>query len=54
VTWFLGTPGLVAGVWVGYDDQKSISHKRQARAALPIWLEFMKGARKLLRGFFNA
>jgi penicillin-binding protein 1A len=44
--WFIGyTPDLVAGVWVGYDDQASIGPKETgARAALPIWLEFMKKA----------
>jgi penicillin-binding protein 1A len=44
--WFLGyTPDLVAGVWVGYDDRRSIGPKETgARAALPIWLEFMKQA----------
>jgi penicillin-binding protein 1A len=44
--WFIGyTPGLVAGVWVGYDDQQSIGPKETgSRAALPIWLEFMKKA----------
>lgn len=46
--WFVGyTPSLVAGVWVGYDDQRSIGRKETgARAALPIWLEFMKKAHK--------
>jgi penicillin-binding protein 1A len=43
--WFVGfTPSLTAGVWVGYDD-KRISlgkHETGARAALPVWLEFMK------------
>jgi len=44
--WFVGyTPSLVAGVWVGHDDQTSIGPKETgARAALPIWLEFMKKA----------
>jgi penicillin-binding protein 1A len=44
--WFIGyTPNLVAGVWVGYDDQQSIGPKETgARAALPIWLDFMKKA----------
>lgn len=44
--WFIGyTPVLVTGVWVGYDDQKSIGPKETgARAALPIWLDFMKKA----------
>ncbi len=38
--WFIGfTPSLVTGVWVGYDDQKSMSKgETGARAASPIWL----------------
>jgi penicillin-binding protein 1A len=36
---------LVTGVWIGYDDQTSIGARETgARAALPIWLEFMKKA----------
>jgi penicillin-binding protein 1A len=44
--WFIGyTPTLVSGVWVGYDDQRSLGPKATgSRAALPIWLEFMKNA----------
>jgi len=44
--WFIGyTPSLVAGVWVGNDDQRSIGQRETgARAALPIWQEFMKKA----------
>jgi penicillin-binding protein 1A len=44
--WFIGyTPGLAAGVWVGYDDQRSIGPRETgARAALPLWLDFMKKA----------
>jgi len=44
--WFIGyTPVLLTGVWVGYDDQRSIGRKETgARAALPIWLDFMKKA----------
>ncbi len=44
--WFIGyVPSLVAGVWVGYDGQESIGQRETgARAALPIWLEFMKKA----------
>ena len=45
--WYIGfTPQLTAGVWVGYDD-KAISLGRKetgARAALPLWLEFMQAA----------
>ncbi len=44
--WFIGyTPGLVTGVWLGYDDQATIGFRETgARAALPIWLAFMKKA----------
>jgi penicillin-binding protein 1A len=45
--WFIGfTPQLTAGVWVGYDDKQISLGKGEtgARAALPIWLEFMKSA----------
>jgi penicillin-binding protein 1A len=44
--WFMGyTPGLVAGVWIGYDDHHSIGVRETgARTALPVWLEFMKKA----------
>ena len=44
--WFVGyTPSLVAGVWIGHDDQESIGQKETGgRAALPLWLEFMKKA----------
>ncbi len=41
--WFMGyTSGLVAGVWVGYDDLKAMGKgETGSRAASPIWLEFM-------------
>jgi penicillin-binding protein 1A len=44
--WFVGyTPSLLAGVWVGYDDHRSIGTKETgAKAALPIWIDFMKNA----------
>ncbi len=45
--WYLGfTPQLTAGVWVGYDDQAISLGKKEtgARAALPIWLEYMQAA----------
>jgi penicillin-binding protein 1A len=46
--WFMGfTPTVVTGVWVGYDNQKSIGRgETGARAALPIWLSYMKEAVK--------
>ncbi|MBW1802265.1 MAG: PBP1A family penicillin-binding protein [Deltaproteobacteria bacterium] len=41
--WFTGfTPGLVTGVWVGYDDRKPMGRgETGSRAASPIWLDFM-------------
>jgi len=44
--WFVGfSPNLTAGVWVGYDEKKSLGEKETgARAALPIWTEFMTSA----------
>jgi penicillin-binding protein 1A len=44
--WFVGySPNLVAGVWVGIDDQQPLGdHETGARAALPIWVEFMQQA----------
>lgn len=47
--WFVGyVPGLIAGVWVGYDDNTSLGKKMAgAGVAVPIWTEFMKNA---LRG----
>ncbi|MBW2609604.1 MAG: PBP1A family penicillin-binding protein [Deltaproteobacteria bacterium] len=46
--WFIGfTPGLVTGVWVGYDDRKSMGKgETGSRAACPIWLDFMSEALK--------
>jgi penicillin-binding protein 1A len=42
--WFIGyTPSLVCGVWVGFDEKKSLGKKETgAEAALPIWIEFMQ------------
>ncbi len=44
--WFLGfSPSVTCGVWVGYDSRQSLGEKETgARAALPIWMEFMKVA----------
>jgi penicillin-binding protein 1B len=42
--WFAGyTPDLLCVVWVGYDDNTPI-RLSGARAALPIWVDFMKAA----------
>jgi penicillin-binding protein 1A len=44
--WFVGfTPGVVAGVYVGFDDNKSLGRGESGgRAAVPIWLRFMHAA----------
>ncbi len=45
--WYMGfTPQITAGVWTGNDDPRvSLGMKETgARAALPIWLEFMQKA----------
>jgi penicillin-binding protein 1A len=46
--WFLGfSPSVTCGVWVGYDSRQSLGEKETgARAALPIWMDFMKQAIK--------
>lgn len=53
--WFVGyTPDIVSGVWVGFDEERSIGRGEVGgRAALPIWLEYMKMAHEGLtpRGF---
>ncbi len=45
---FIGySPDLVTGVWVGYDNNKTIfKGATGARAALPIWITFMSNALK--------
>ncbi len=44
--WFIGyTPSLIAGVWVGFDQEASLGkHEVGGRAAAPIWLYFMEKA----------
>jgi len=44
--WFIGfSPNLTCGVWVGFDEKKSLGEKETgARAALPIWIQFMSAA----------
>ncbi len=47
--WFIGyTPGLVAGVWLGFDRHASLGETETGgRAAAPIWREFMAEAARL-------
>ena len=42
--WFIGfDPNITVGVWVGYDEKKSLGPgETGASAALPIWTEFMR------------
>ncbi len=42
--WFIGyTPSLVAAVWLGYDQRRSLgSHETAGKLAAPIWVDFMK------------
>jgi len=44
--WFLGfSPSLTCGVWIGYDEKKSLGPKESGgHAALPIWMQFMSAA----------
>ncbi len=51
--WFIGyTPGMIAGVWIGYSHPKSLGKRESGgRVAAPVWLRYMKkvspeGARK--------
>jgi penicillin-binding protein 1A len=44
--WFVGfSPELAAGVWVGFDQNRLLGKgETGGRAALPIWMEFMRPA----------
>jgi len=48
--WFIGgAPNLVTGIYVGFDDRRSLGETESgAHAALPIWIDFMKEALKPL------
>ncbi len=47
-TWFAGyNPGLVAIVWMGYDQPRSLGRRETgSQSALPIWMSFMDVALK--------
>jgi penicillin-binding protein 1A len=42
--WFIGfSPSLTCGVWVGFDDHRSLGDKEEgSHVALPIWMQFME------------
>jgi penicillin-binding protein 1A len=46
--WFIGyTPELITGVWVGFDDERTLGENETgSRAASPIWVTFMSRALK--------
>ncbi len=43
--WFIGfDPNITVGVWVGYDEKRPLGpNETGALAALPIWMDFMRG-----------
>ncbi|MEO6912028.1 MAG: penicillin-binding transpeptidase domain-containing protein, partial [Edaphobacter sp.] len=44
--WFIGfSPSVTCGTWMGFDNRQSLGEKETgARAALPIWIDFMRAA----------
>ncbi len=44
--WFVGfSPGVTCGTWIGFDDRQSLGEKETgAKAALPMWMDFMRAA----------
>ncbi len=46
--WFIGmTPDLVVGVWVGFDEPRSLGHGEQGgRTAAPVYIDFMEALRQ--------
>ena len=48
--WFVGySPFISTGVWVGFDEEKPLGRgETGSRAALPLWIDYMKEAHKEL------
>jgi penicillin-binding protein 1A len=44
--WFLGfSPSVTCGTWIGFDNRQTLGEKETgARAALPMWMDFMRAA----------
>jgi len=44
--WFIGfSPSVTCGTWIGFDNRQSLGEKETgAKAALPMWMDFMKAA----------
>ncbi len=44
--WFIGfSPSVTCGTWIGFDNHQSLGEKETgAKAALPMWMDFMRAA----------
>jgi penicillin-binding protein 1A len=44
--WFIGfSPSVTCGTWIGYDNRQTLGEKETgAKAALPMWMDFMRAA----------
>jgi penicillin-binding protein 1A len=44
--WFIGfSPSVTCGTWIGFDDRETLGEKETgAKAALPMWMDFMRAA----------
>jgi penicillin-binding protein 1A len=44
--WFIGfSPSVTCGTWIGFDNRQTLGDKETgAKAALPMWMDFMKAA----------
>ena len=44
--WFIGfSPSVTCGTWIGFDDRETLGDKETgAKAALPMWMDFMRAA----------
>ncbi len=49
--WFIGfSKNIVTGVWTGSDDNKTLGYNESGgKAALPIWIDFMEPALKVIQ-----
>jgi len=46
-SWMIGyTPQIVSGVWIGYDQGKTLNHSTQGNYAKRIWAQFMENSLK--------
>jgi penicillin-binding protein 1A len=51
-TWFLGlTPDYAIGVWIGFDDNRSMGHEVGGTTAVPVYVEIMKQMNQPAKAF---